>query len=232
MPDTFKTRGIRFILERMSYNTIFFDLDDTLYPPTTGLWDLIGERIDLFIQKKLEVPPEETIPLRTRLFETYGTTLRGLENEFGIDQEEYLSFVHDVPVDQILKPDPHLRTLLLSVAYRKIIFTNADRFYARRVIHALGLDDCFSQIIDILDISPDCKPQNTAFQTAVSLAGLISPENIILIDDTPRNLETASLMGFFTILVGNKTPLGRVDHQIPVIHDFPQVLPNGSLRNP
>jgi putative hydrolase of the HAD superfamily len=216
----------------MSYNTIFFDLDDTLYPPTTGLWDLIGERIDLFIQNKVGVPPEETIPLRKRLFETYGTTLRGLGIEFGIDEEEYLSFVHDVPVDQILKPDPILRSLLLSIAYRKIIFTNADRFYARRVIHALGLDGCFSQIIDIQDISPDCKPQKTAFEKAVSLAGLVSPVNIILIDDTPKNLETASLMGFFTILVGNKSPVGRIDRQIPVIQDFLLALPDGNLRNP
>jgi putative hydrolase of the HAD superfamily len=216
----------------MSYNTIFFDLDDTLYPPTTGLWDLIGERIDLFIQNKVGVPPEETIPLRKRLFETYGTTLRGLVSEFGIDEEEYLSFVHDVPVDQILKPDPILRSLLLSIAYRKIIFTNADRFYTRRVIHALGLDGCFSQIIDILDILPDCKPQETAFVKAMSLAGLASPENIILIDDTPKNLETASLMGFFTILVGNKSPVGRIDRQIPVIQDFLLALPDGNLRNP
>jgi FMN phosphatase YigB (HAD superfamily) len=94
------------------------------------------------------------------------------------------------------------------------------------------LDGCFSQIIDIQDISPDCKPQKTAFQKAISLAGSKSPQNIILIDDTPKNLETASLMGFFTILVGDKSPLGRVDRQIPVIQDFPQVLPNGSLRNP
>jgi len=209
----------------MSYNTIFFDLDDTLYPPNSGLWDLIGERINQFIQETLEIPPAETTLLRNRLFETYGTTLRGLVNEYRINQEEYLAFVHDVPVDQILKPNPELRGLLLSVSYRRVIFTNADRFYSRRVIHALGLDDCFSQIIDILDISPDCKPQNTAFQKAVDLTGATSPENIILIDDTPKNLETAAQMGFFTILVGNKSPLGRVDRRIPVIQDFPDVLP-------
>jgi len=209
----------------MSYNTIFFDLDDTLYPPNSGLWDLIGERINQFIQEKLEIPPAETTLLRNRLFETYGTTLRGLVNEYWINQEEYLAFVHDVPVDQILKPDPELRGLLLSVSYRRVIFTNADRFYARRVIHALGLDDCFSQIIDILDISPACKPQIPAFQKAVDLTGATSPENIILIDDTPKNLETAAQMGFFTILVGNKSPLGRVDRRIPVIQDFPDVLP-------
>ncbi len=90
--------------------TLFFDVDDTLYPPSTGIWDLIGDRIDLFIQTRLNLVPDMTSDLRKRLFETYGTTLRGLVEEFGIDREEYLAFVHDIPVETIiLQPDPILR---------------------------------------------------------------------------------------------------------------------------
>ena len=35
----------------MCFETLFFDLDDTLYPPTSGLWDAIGERIETFMRE-------------------------------------------------------------------------------------------------------------------------------------------------------------------------------------
>jgi pyrimidine 5'-nucleotidase len=207
--------------------TIFFDVDDTLYPPSTGIWEMIGERIDLFIQTSLKMPPEISIGLRNRLFTTYGTTLRGLVEEYGIDREEYLEFVHNVPVEKILQPDPRLREFLLRTRERKIIFTNADRKYATRVINSLGLEGCFSQLIDIIDIWPACKPQVEAFNKALALSGESAPNNLILFDDTPANLVTAAALGFNTVLVGSKPRLTGIHAVIRDIHDFPSVLPDG-----
>jgi pyrimidine 5'-nucleotidase len=207
--------------------TIFFDVDDTLYPPSTGIWEMIGERIDLFIQTRLKIPPEKSIGLRNRLFTTYGTTLRGLVEEYGIDRAEYLEFVHDVPVEQILQPDPALRELLLRTRAKKIVFTNADRRYATRVITSLGLDGCFSQLIDIIDIWPACKPQPEAFTKALALSGEQDSTKLILFDDTPANLVTAASFGFNTILVGSKPRPAGIHAVIGDIHDFPSVLPNG-----
>jgi putative hydrolase of the HAD superfamily len=211
----------------MPYRTLFFDLDDTLYPPSTGIWELIGDRIDLFIETRLKLEVEKTHPLRKRLFETYGTTLLGLVAEFGLDREDYLSFVHDVPVENLLKRDERLRSLLLKTPYRLIVFTNADRNYARRVLRALGLEDCFSLVIDILDMWPNCKPQEAAFRRAFTLVGEASASESILIDDTPANLETASRIGMFSILVGSKSVNGSFDQHISSIHDFPEALPDG-----
>jgi putative hydrolase of the HAD superfamily len=205
--------------------TLFFDVDDTLYPPSTGIWDLIGRRIDIFIQTRLNLAPEKTATLRKRLFATYGTTLRGLVEEFGIDREEYLAFVHSVPVETILQPDPALRESLLHARENKIVFTNADKKYAQRVIHTLGLDGCFSQIIDIVDIWPACKPQTEAFTNALSLGGDLLSSQVILFDDTPANLVTASSLGFRTVLVGNKPISAGIHCRIEDIHDFGTVLP-------
>ena len=41
----------------MPFTTLFFDLDDTLYPPSTGVWDAIGDRIDLYIQTRVGCAP-------------------------------------------------------------------------------------------------------------------------------------------------------------------------------
>lgn len=211
----------------MPVNTLFFDVDDTLYPPSTGIWDLIGDRIDLFIQTNLDMPPQKTIALRKRLFETYGTTLRGLVEEFGMDREEYLAFVHDVPVERILQPDPGLRAMLHQTNEKKIIFTNADKKYAQRIITSLGLNGCFSQMIDIVDIWPACKPQTEAFIKALSLAGELQPSQVILFDDTPANLVTASSLGIKTVLVGSKPRPVGIHAAIGDIHDFPSILPDG-----
>lgn len=208
--------------------TLFFDVDDTLYPPSTGIWDLIGDRIDLFIQTRLNLVPDMTSDLRKRLFKTYGTTLRGLVEEFGIDREEYLAFVHDIPVETIIQPDTILRDSLQATCENKIIFTNADKKYAQRVIHTLGLNGCFSQIIDIVDIWPACKPQPEAFTKALSLAGGLLSSQVILFDDTPVNLVTASSLGFQTVLVGNKPLSAGIHNHIQDIHDFGSVLSDGN----
>jgi len=43
----------------MLFTTLFFDLDDTLYPPATGLWEAIGSRINLYMTERMGFPPEQ-----------------------------------------------------------------------------------------------------------------------------------------------------------------------------
>ncbi|XP_066351074.1 uncharacterized protein [Miscanthus floridulus] len=38
-----------------------------------------------------------------------------------------------------LRPDPVLRTLLLSIPQRKIVFTNSDKAHVEEALHRLGL---------------------------------------------------------------------------------------------
>jgi hypothetical protein len=80
----------------MNYSTIFFDLDDTLYPKTSGLWGAIRERMGVFMVERLGLPAEEVPIIRKTYFETYGTTLRGLQIHYHVNSDEYLSYVHDL----------------------------------------------------------------------------------------------------------------------------------------
>ncbi|MCX8025711.1 MAG: hypothetical protein N3A60_10960, partial [Thermanaerothrix sp.] len=121
----------------MKPRILIFDLDDTLYPASSGVWEAIGERIDLFIHQKLGLSHEEVEPFRKNLFRTFGTTLRGLYLQYHIDPAEYLAFVHDIPLERYLQPNPALRTLLKVLPYPKVIFTNADKNHANRVLARL-----------------------------------------------------------------------------------------------
>jgi putative hydrolase of the HAD superfamily len=183
------------------FEALLIDLDDTLYPSSSGLWGLIRQRIDLYLHEKMGFPLEEVTDIRRKLFTEHGTTMRGLQKLYGIDVQEYLQFVHNVPVGDILKPDPSLKCFLESLPFPRYIFTNADVKHADRVLKAMHLEDEIQGVIDILAMEPYCKPQLPAFQAALKIIGNPDPQKCILIDDTPKNLEVAKFMGFWTVLV-------------------------------
>ena len=214
----------------MGYITLFFDLDDTLYPADSGVWQDIRNRIDLYMHTVLGIPAAEVPALRRHLFNTYGTTLRGLEATLSIDPTDYLRFVHDVPLERYLKPNLELRQILLNYPYRKFIFTNGDRPHALRVLKILGLENLFDEIIDIVALTPFCKPMPETFDIALKYAHHSLPPECILVDDAPRNLAAAHAYGFQTVLVGPLNPSTPYAKVIARINDLPLAVPmNGIL---
>lgn len=214
----------------MPITTIFFDLDDTLYPASSGLWGAIRSRIDLYMVERLHIPMEKVPELRQTLFSTYGTTMRGLQTTMHIDTQDYLDFVHDVPVAEFITPNPALRIMLSGLTQRKVIFTNADVNHARRVLDRLQISDCFNQIIDILAVSPYCKPQVEAFQMALELAGTSDASQCVLVDDGLSNLAVASSLGFFTVRAGSEELVSESHFSIGSVLELPFAL-EGFINN-
>ncbi len=209
----------------MNYTTLFFDLDDTLYPPENGLWPAIGRLMDQYMLERMSLSVEEVPILRRKYYEEYGTTLRGLQLHHQIDSEDFLEYVHDLPVEAIVQPDPILHRLLKEIPQPKYIFTNANEEHAQRVLVALGVERCFTDVIDVRDMDFNCKPNVAAYQTALEIAGENDPRRCIYIDDSPRNLAPAFEMGFFTILIGSNEAHTVAHRWLPRLHDLPAVLP-------
>lgn len=216
----------------MDCTTLLIDLDETVYPASCGVWEAIAQRMEQYLHHKMGYPHEEISGLRRSLFEQYGTTLRGLQTTRHVDTEEYLAYVHDIPLTELLQPDPGLRDVLMRYHQRKIIFTNADRNHAMRVLTRLNLQDCFDGIIDIHDIDPYCKPMPEAFQIALRLSGETDPACCAFLDDSPRNLISANAAGMYTIQVGapkpgvHHPPSGAHAH-IARLADLPSIIPIG-----
>ncbi|PKO17284.1 MAG: pyrimidine 5'-nucleotidase [Chloroflexi bacterium HGW-Chloroflexi-10] len=188
----------------MNITTIIFDLDDTLYSPDTGIWNLIRDRIDSYMQIKLGYPSDKVSYMRETYFKKYGTTLRGLQTEHHIDAADYLEYVHDIPVNKILQKNQVLIEILSKIPQRKVIFTNSDRWHTQRVLSTLGIDQFFTQIIDILDISPYCKPMPEAFEIALNNFCITKLDECLMIDDSYRNIKAAQSMGLSTIWVSSQ----------------------------
>jgi len=217
----------------MSITTMILDLDETIYPSSTGLWDLIGDRIFVFIQERLGLNPEEIRTLQYSYFNTYGTTLRGLEINHDIDTRDYLDYVHDVPVEKILSPDPDLHAILAGYPQRKVIFTNSDKKHTQRVLTRIGIADLIDGTVDVQDIAPHCKPQPEAFQTALDLLGGIRPDECLFIDDSLKNIETAAKLGMSVVHVNEKKQPSLLYPTIRNLKELPGVFSiSGTLQYP
>jgi putative hydrolase of the HAD superfamily len=209
----------------MRFDSLYFDLDDTLYPPSSGLWDAIRQRMNEYMQGFIDLPIPEIANIRQSYLEKYGTTLRGLQAHYEIDADEYLTFVHDLPLERYIQPDPNLRSLLLSLPQKRWIFTNADSNHARRVLTILGITDCFEGIIDIRAIDYACKPERIAYQKAMAITTDTDPSRCVIFDDAVRNLNPARELGFFTVLVGKNGTEPTVDRTISNLLEMRECIP-------
>jgi len=208
----------------MRFTTIFFDLDDTLYPSNTGLWHAIKERMNIYMRERMGFPEDQIAHIREKYFLQYGTTLRGLQAHHEIDTQDYLAFVHDLPLTDYLTPKPTLRSIIASLPTRNLIFTNADIHHAERVLTILELRDLFEVIVDVNAVSPYCKPMPESFQIAMKLAGETDPSKCVMIDDIHRTTRAAKEAGLFSILYNEEVPIGAADAHLSDWNELRQLL--------
>ncbi|XP_009345398.2 suppressor of disruption of TFIIS-like [Pyrus x bretschneideri] len=165
--------------QRTKYECLLFDLDDTLYPYSSGIATACRINIEDYMVEKLGIDRSIIPELGNLLYKNYGTTMAGLRaigNDF--DYDEYHSFVHGrLPYDNI-KPDPVLRSLLLNLPYRKIIFTNADKIHAAKALSRLGLEDIFEGIICFETLNPIHKNTVSDDEDDIEFVGLSSTTSI------------------------------------------------------
>ena len=206
------------------FSIVFFDLDDTLYPADCGLWHAIRDRISRYMVERLGIPAEQVQELRSHYYQTYGTALRGLELHHRVDRDDYLAYVHDVPLRDFIAPDPEQRAAILRVPARRWIFTNADTAHANRVLAALALEGCFEGVIDVRALTPYCKPEPQSFAIAQRIAGATEPRQCALIEDLPRTTRLAREQGWYTVLAGRADPGPDADAGLTRWADLPALL--------
>ncbi len=214
---------------RVRYTTIFFDLDDTLYPSSSGLWPALKERMNRYMIERMGIPVDDVPRLRERYFKTYGTTLRGLQANHSIDVEDYLAYVHDVRLSDYIHPDPVQQQVLASLPTRNVIFTNADTSHARRVLQLLQLEPYFTAIVDVNAMEPYCKPSPEAFGLAMTMAGEADPSRCVMIDDLPHTTRAARLFGLYSLLYGSASPSPDADAAFDDWRSLPALL-GGSAK--
>jgi putative hydrolase of the HAD superfamily len=176
-----------------------FDLDNTLYPTGSTIYDVIGARMTDYIARAAGVDAETALDLREAYFQRYGATLSGLIKHHGVDGRDFLDYVHDVDLS-IVDPDPELAELIARLDGPRLVFTNGARSYAERITTRMGLGGLFHDLFDIEAAGFVPKPQRGAFEALIARHG-VDPTRTVMFEDSARNLETAHALGFKTVLI-------------------------------
>jgi len=176
-----------------------FDLDNTLYPRHANLFQQVDQRIREYVAKLLGVPHDEAQRIQKDYYQRYGTTLRGLMDEHGIQPDDFLEYVHDID-HSVVRPDPRLADAIDRLPGRKFIFTNGSRRHAEKVAERLGIPGHFEEIFDIVSSELLPKPNRETYDRFVRMSG-IEPGRAAMFEDLSRNLEVPKALGMATVLV-------------------------------
>ena len=201
-----------------------FDLDNTIYPLSSGLFSLIDERINMYLAEFCGFDARQADFTRRDYFSRYGLTLLGLMDEHGTDPSHYLEYVHRVPVNDILRPNSELRRILSSIDSPKSIFTNGSQKHSLTVLGALGLEDLFGDIFDITTGDYIPKPDQRAYRRVLDALGADAGSSV-LVEDLRQNLPPAKALGMTTILVGESGDVESADYVVGTIEEIEGILP-------
>ena len=188
---------------------LVFDLDQTIYPRHSGLMQAIGDRIMQYMIERMGMDPGIVPGLRRAYWEQYGTTSRGLQAVHGLDVDEYMHYVHDLPLGEYIDPNPEFDAVLEALPQRKVVFTNATAEHAHAVLKVIGVDHHFEGIYDAFFVENKGKPAPSAYHRFLGALG-VAGEECLMAEDTARNLRPARELGMVTVLV-DPPPDGDVD---------------------
>ncbi|KAJ0083241.1 hypothetical protein Patl1_31311 [Pistacia atlantica] len=237
------------------YECLLFDVDDTLYPLSSGLSKQCTKNIEEYMIQTLGIEESKVSEVNRVLYKNYGTSMAGLKAiGYDFDNDDYHSYVHGRLPYENLKPDPVLRHLLLSLPIRKVIFSNADKVHVAKVLLKLGLENCFDGIVNFESLNPTNKTTDYDENKDSEILGVdndcsalpktpiickpfpdafeqafktanINPEKTLFFDDSIRNIETGKSVGLHTVLVGTSRRTNSCDYALESIHNIREALP-------
>ena len=176
-----------------------FDLDNTLYPHHLNLWQQVDERIRDYVAQFLRITKDEAFHLQKDYYRRYGTTMRGLMTEHGLQPDDYLEFVHQIDHSPLV-PNPALGAAIEKLPGRKLIMTNGTRKHAEAVMARLQIRHHFDDVFDIAAADLDPKPMPHVYHRFLA-RHRVDPKRSAMFEDLARNLEVPHALGMTTVLV-------------------------------
>ena len=179
--------------------TWVFDLDNTLYPHHLNLWQQVDVRIRDFIAEFLKVAHDDAFRIQKDYYKRYGTTMRGLMTEHGLDPDVYLDYVHHIDHSP-LTPNPALGAAIERLPGRKLILTNGTRAHADAVMARLEIRKHFEDVFDIVAAELEPKPLPQTYDRFLARHD-VDPRRAAMFEDLARNLAVPHALGMVTVLV-------------------------------
>ena len=179
--------------------TWVFDLDNTLFPASCGLFPQVQARMNEYIARRLGVTIDVAKELRAQYFREHGATMHGLMAVHRVDPHEFMAFVHDVDLS-VVPANPALVAALDELSGRKLIYTNGSVPHAENLLKHLGISHYFDDIFDIVASEFAPKPAMAPLRVFVDRYG-VRPKGALMVEDMAKNLAPAAEIGMTTAWV-------------------------------
>lgn len=201
-----------------------FDLDNTLHDASVHIFPSMRLQINRWLKHNLGLDEPGANLLRLDYWRRYGTTLRGLMDNHGIDPREFLWHTHQFPqLERMVVYDNALLHALNRLEGRKLVFSNAPRHYVDAVLRAMRLHRYFDTVYTI---------ENTRFRPKPAFAGFhlllrahdLDPHRCAFVDDTLENLRAAKRLGMSTVWVSPLAQRPRfIDLRVGSVLELPRL---------
>ncbi len=181
-----------------------FDLDDTLHNASAHIFPEMNGAMTEYIKASLNLDQDTADQLRKHYWKIYGATLKGLMRHHGTNPHHFLNETHKFPdlAERVIQTK-RLRHTLTRLKGRKVIFTNAPRIYALRVLDILGISDLFELVFSVESSGFHAKPTMRGFQTLLRSIKA-KPIDCIMLEDNLAALMTAKRIGIKTVWISRQ----------------------------
>jgi putative hydrolase of the HAD superfamily len=195
-----------------------FDLDDTLHNASAHIFPVMNRAMTQYMMDALDLDEPAAHKMRQHYWRIYGATLKGLMRHHDIDPHHFLNETHRFEnLPELVIQAKRLRHMLQGLPGRKLVFTNAPRNYATRVLELLGIDDDFELIFSVESTKFHAKPSTRGFQQQLKTIKVKACDCIMLEDSLPA-LMTAKRLGMKTIWVSKQLKKTNfVDYRISTV---------------
>lgn len=181
----------------------FFDLDNTLHDAGSAVFPRMNAAMTAYICEHLGLPMEQADALRVHYWQRYGSTLLGLMRHHRVKAAHFLHETHRFPdLEQRVRGHAHDLYRLRRLRGVKLLLTNAPAQYARRVLQALRIEDCFDAVIPIEQMTVfgrlRPKPDRRLFRRLPAVLK-VAPRRCVLVEDTLEHQKAARAEGWRTV---------------------------------
>lgn len=211
-----KTVKIQSDVAPIEVDTLIFDIDDTLYPVSSGFSDHRNDAVPKFMVANLGFASEEAAEkLRTEYFKKYHSSNKGLivaEQEGRLPEGKHFDkddldryWAENLQFETYIKPNEEFLKVLgefSAAGFKMILFSNSTRRYVMKCCDVLKLRPFFSddRIFAVDDVLPACKPEVAAFNKVLDSVGSTAAK-AVMFEDSIKNCRAAKAMGMGTVLI-------------------------------
>ena len=230
-------RALNDCIQNDSSKIWLFDYDLTLYGEEERfVLNSLDHRIAEFVQKTVGGTFESATEIRKDYLHRFGTTLSGLMAMNGTSPDDFFDFIHEPEYLVYPKVSPEKFALLKSLTGHRFVFTNGRGDWSRAGMARMEIAPAIEDVFDLKLMDWEGKPHASAYEKIENwlVARGVLEKNakdksqIVLLEDSLRNLEPAHERGWTTILVNpNIQAPDWVDFHIPHLLNLKEkLLPN------